>query len=150
MRAPYGRRVALLLIVSASAACTRPAAPTTRPERESGRVITREQITRSGAVDAWQALRHYGTFLEINEDRRGNGGRVYQRGRGSFLLSSELMLVVDEVQVADFQYLKQIPAETVEYIRVLKGAEGTAQYGTGAGNGVVVVRTGPPPDVAQR
>jgi TonB-dependent SusC/RagA subfamily outer membrane receptor len=101
-------------------------------------------------VDAWQALRHYGTFLEINEDRRGNGGRVYQRGRGSFLLSSELMLVVDEVQVADFQYLKQIPAETVEYIRVLKGAEGTAQYGTGAGNGVVVVRTGPPPDVAQR
>src|SRR5919106_1740146 len=95
MRAPYGRRVALLLIVSASAACTRPSAPTTRPERESGRVITREQITRSGAVDAWQALRHYGTFLEIKEDRRGNGGHVYQRGRGSFLLSSELMLVVD-------------------------------------------------------
>lgn len=139
-----------MCLVLSSAACGRSTERSTRPERESGRVITREQITRSGAVDAWQALRHFATFLEIKENRRGDGGHVYQRGRGSFLLSSELMLIVDEIQVADFQYLKQIPAETVDYIRVLKGAEGTTQYGTGAGNGVVVVRTGPPPDVARR
>ena len=150
MHALTVRRAALMCVVVSAVACARPSERTTRPEREYGRTITREQISRSGAVDAWQALRHFATFLEIKENRRGDGGRVYQRGRGSFLLSSELMLVVDEIQVADFQYLKQIPAETVDYIRVLQGAEGTAQYGTGAGNGVVVVRTGPPPDVARR
>jgi outer membrane cobalamin receptor len=150
MTAPYASRVMLICVLMAAAACARTSASSGHPQRESGRVITREQIRRSGAVDAWQALRHFATFLEIKENRRGDGGRVYQRGRGSFLLSSELMLVVDEIQVADFQYLKQIPAETVDYIRVLRGAEGTAQYGTGAGNGVVVVRTAPPPDMARR
>jgi outer membrane cobalamin receptor len=150
MHAPNVRRAALMCAVLAGVACARASERTVHSDREPGRVITREQISRSGAVDAWQALRHFATFLEIKENRRGDGGRVYQRGRGSFLLSSELMLIVDEIQVADFQYLKQIPAETVDYIRVLGGAEGTAQYGTGAGNGVVVVRTGPPPDVARR
>lgn len=150
MHAPSMRRVALICVAVSGIACARASDRSSHPQRESGRVITREQIRRSGAVDAWQALRHFATFLEIKENRRGDGGRVYQRGRGSFLLSSELMLIVDEIQVADFQYLKQIPAETVDYIRVLQGAEGTAQYGTGAGNGVVVVRTGPPPDVARR
>lgn len=150
MPAPSLSRVVLLCVLVSALACARPAVPSTHPQRGSGRVITREQIRRSGAVDAWQALRHFASFLEIKENRRGDGGRVYQRGRGSFLLSSELMVIVDEIQVADFQYLKQIPAETVDYIRVLKGAEGTAQYGTGAGNGVVVVRTAPPPDMARR
>ncbi len=148
MRALRSSRVVRLILVLAVGACAHGSPRPARPEPGSSRVITREQILRSGAVDAWQALKHFATFLEIKENRRGEG-RVYQRGRASFLLSSELMLVVDEAQVADFQYLRQIPAETIDYIRVLKGPEGTAAYGTGAGNGVVVVRTSPP-SVARR
>lgn len=139
-----GWLLGLVVTVSTLGACVRsPASPSAR-EAETARTITREQIRRSGALDAWQALRHFGQYLEIKENLRGDG-RVFHRGRGSFLLSSQLMLIVDEVQIADFQYLKQIPAETVEFIRIFGGAEGTARYGTGGGNGVVVVRTGPPP-----
>jgi hypothetical protein len=137
-------RLIVSLAAIGSAGCFRSAPPPTARETEAARTISREEILRSGALDAWQALRHFGTFLEIKENRRGDG-LVYQRGRNSLLLSSQLMLIVDEVQMADFQYLKQIPAETVEFIRILGGAEGTARYGTGAGNGVIVVRTGPPP-----
>ena len=133
------------LLLASTIACTHARSRGEPAGGSAGRYITREQIGQSGAVDAWQALRHFATFLEVRDNRRGDGGRVYQRGRGSFLLSNELMLIVDEVQIADFQYLRNVPAETVEWIRILTGAAGTAQYGTGAGNGVVVVRTSPPP-----
>lgn len=144
MRARHLASLTVCLVIASPAACVHAGSSSQSASGEGGRLITREQIRQSGAVDAWQALRHFAAFLEIKDNRRGDGGRVYQRGRGSLLLSSEVMLIVDEAQVADFQYLRNVPAETVEWIRILTGTDGTARYGTGAGNGVVVVRTSPP------
>jgi hypothetical protein len=39
-------------------------------------------------------------------------------------------------------YLKEIPAETISKIQIFSGVSGTTRYGTGAGNGVVLVSTG--------
>jgi TonB-dependent Receptor Plug Domain len=116
-----GHRSALVscLLVAFAIACAHAGSHGQPVSGDAGRYITRDQIRQSGAVDAWQALRHFATYLEVRDNRRGDGGRVYQRGRGSFLLSNEVMLIVDEVQIADFQYLRNVPAETVEWIRVL-------------------------------
>ena len=41
--------------------------------------------------------------------------------------------------------LESIPAENIDYIHVLSARVGVLKYGTGAGNGAVVVKTGVPP-----
>jgi hypothetical protein len=41
--------------------------------------------------------------------------------------------------------LETVPARNIDYIQVLSARVGVVKYGTGAGNGVVVVKTGLPP-----
>jgi hypothetical protein len=118
-----------------------PAAPN---ERE-GQIITREQIAKSGARDGWEALRWGHTHLNIQYPREGSPERVTHRGVDSFYISAQVLLVVDGAQMASLSVLESIPAENIEYIQVLPARVGVVKYGTAAGNGVVVVKTGVPP-----
>jgi hypothetical protein len=77
--------------------------------------------------------------------REGSPARVTHRGVDSFVLSAEVLLVLDGVQMASLESLRDVRAVNVDYIQVLAGRVGVVKYGTAAGNGVVVVRTGVPP-----
>jgi len=108
---------------------------------DEGYLLTAEQVRRTGANNAWDVLRRSGAPLSISEDRNGNPGRVRKRGNSSINLSNTPLLVVDEVQMADITYLREIPAASIHSIRIFSGTQGTIRYGTGSGNGVIVVTT---------
>jgi outer membrane cobalamin receptor len=129
-----------LVLVGCAANLRPPPAP-----RHSSHVITREDIERSGAVDAYEALKRSSSFLNIGEQKSGDI-RVSERGNGSILLSPQILLVVDEVRMLNLNSLKDIRADAVESMAMLSGAEATPVYGTGASNGVLVVRTRIPSD----
>lgn len=132
--------IAVILPVS----CTPTQRSDVEPKR-GARYITRADIERTGAVNGWDALKRSGTFLTLGEKRSGEI-RASGRGRSSFLLSGQLLLIVDEVAMNDLNILRDIPADNIEWMRVLSGSEGTPFYGTPASNGVLVVRTRIPPE----
>ncbi len=137
-------RLAVLLVLLSTSACSTIKPGTARAGSAPGRVITAEQIARSGASNAWEALRRSGTHLLVRENTRSEQARISHRGPNSLLLSNEVLIIVDGIHLADWMYLREIPAATIVHIRILSGAQGTVQYGTPAGNGVIVVSTAPP------
>jgi hypothetical protein len=123
-------------------ACVPPALPRDA-DGGTGYLITADRILRSGATDAWEALVRTSAPVNLTETPNGEPRGMSKRGRSTILLSATPLLVVDDILMSDFHYLRRIPAETVAWIRILNGADGTSRYGTGAGNGVVVVKTRP-------
>jgi outer membrane cobalamin receptor len=111
------------------------------PFTSAGRLITAAAIERSGARNGWEALRSAGSYMSLREDARGNPSSLTARGHGSIALSSFPLLLVDGAHMDSFEYLRDIPAYSIESIRILDGTEGTRYFGTGAGNGVILVST---------
>ena len=134
------------LAVTLVAACaTAPAGDPAAPKEREGQIITREDIERSGARDGWEALRRGRTHLNFQSVRQGSPTRVTHRGVDSFVVNPQVLLIVDGVQMQGLSFLENIPANNIEYIQILTARVGVVKYGTGAGNGVVVVKTGVPP-----
>lgn len=143
MRASAYAVVALLGIVG-QGGCARVHGPRSdEPHRHDRGLISREDIRRMGATNGWEALKSAGTFLSLGEggSRRGGDVRATSRGRTSFLLSPQLLLVVDNTLMMDLAYLKDIRAENIAWMRVVGSVESTMLYGAYGGNGAVVVRT---------
>jgi len=135
-------RIALIVatVGQALAACGPTALhPDTGP-RHDARLITRQDIERSGAVDAFDILKRVGSYLSIN-DRKPGDLRVTERGQSSFLLSPQILLIVDGVMMTNLNVLHDIRAENVEWMRVMTGVEATPEYGTDASNGVLLIAT---------
>ncbi len=134
------------LTVNLVAACaTAPAGDPSAPKEREGQIITREEIERSGARDGWEALRWGATHLNFRYTREGSPTRVTHRGVDSFFIDPQVLLIVDGAQMQGLSFLENIPANNIEYIQILAARVGVVKYGTGAGNGVVVVKTGVPP-----
>lgn len=75
----------------------------------------------------------------------GGSGRIRIRGSSSIVLSNEPAIYVDGVQIATgggraLQMLREIPAEDVMRIRVLKGPSAPPAYADAA-NGVILIET---------
>ncbi|HSV87883.1 MAG TPA: TonB-dependent receptor plug domain-containing protein [Bacteroidales bacterium] len=68
------------------------------------------------------------------------GGQIVLRGVTSFMLSSEPVFFVDEVQVGRSSFLG-IPVSEVERIEVLRAGASTAILGTRGGNGALLIYT---------
>lgn len=139
------RLLSLALAVVASGCATTAGADGFTPNPREGQILTREQIARTGARDAWEAVQRGGTRLNIQYTREGSPARVTHRGVDSFALSPQVLLVVDGAHMASLSRLREIRAENVDYIQVLPARVGVVKYGTAGGNGVVVVRTGTAP-----
>jgi outer membrane cobalamin receptor len=136
----------VLLLTSSAFACkTAPIGDSTEPNERDGMILTREDIARTGARDGWEALRRGGTHLNIQLPREGSEPRVTHRGVSSFVLSPQVLLVVDGTHMASLMALQDIRASNIDYIQVLPARVATVRYGTAGGNGVVVVKTGVPP-----
>jgi hypothetical protein len=142
-----GPRSALSLVaIALLAGCgAHRAGDATAPKAREGQIITRQQITKSGARDGWEALRWGHTHLNIQYPREGSAERVTHRGVDSFFINAQVLLVVDGAQMANMSTLRDIPAGNIDYIQILPARVGVVKYGTSGGNGVVVVKTGVPP-----
>lgn len=138
------------LLAASVAACARTNVGTaSRPDHDPN-LITREDIVRSGATDAFEALRLAHTTISLSEARGqmtlARDVQATSRGRSSLVLSPQMLLVVDDVLRLDVAALHEIPAENVAWIRVMTSREATPIYGTEGGNGAIVVKTRIPDD----
>ena len=114
------------------------------PSELYGPVITREQIERSGALNAWDALRLGLTHLTFQSTREGSETRVTHRGVQSFFINPQVLLILDGTHMQSLAILETVPANNIDYIQVLSARVAVVKYGTGGGNGAVVVKTGVP------
>lgn len=126
----------LLLGGCGSTAIRAPAGPSPH-----GTVITRDQIVRTGARNAWEALQRGGTHLTLIEDGAGVPGDIIRRGRGSILLDDSPVVIVDGTRTVGLDHLRLLPAETISSIRVLSGPEAAFYHGSTRGSGAILVTT---------
>lgn len=104
-------------------------------------VITAEQIEKSGANTAWQALKQNAPMLTMREDQNGHPQSMGRRGRSSFVLNEAPIIMLDGVRVPDFRSLDVIDAQSILTILIYDGVEGTTYYGTDAVSGVILIKT---------
>ncbi len=108
---------------------------------ESGELITAEDIAVTGATTAWEALERLVKFGEFTRNSRGEPDRIQRRGSSTFALHEDMKIYLDGIQVVDVKLLDEVPAGAIDHIRVLTGLDGTTRYGTGSGDGVVLIFT---------
>ncbi|SRR6266480_137840 len=136
-----GRPASLpLLILLLSAACHPHALPAARSGGEHLK-FSQEQIERSGALTAWDALKRLAPQFSFRENRNGQPSGLSRRGRSSILLSDAPLVFMDGAELADFRSLNQVPASTLASIEILDGIEGTSYYGSNAVSGVILFKT---------
>ena len=137
------RPAMLALALAALSAC---AATPPRSDRRvytppGEKLILADEISRSGARNAWEAIKRTPTFLSTMENNRGEPTRLWRRGRGSILLRETPIVVVDGVVASDIAALSSIPAEQIAWIRILTGSASTARFGAQGGGGAVMIQT---------
>lgn len=107
-----------------------------------GVMITKEQIERSRANTALEALERARTHLVIQRTRQGTGAQITHRGRDSIVQDGDVLVVVDGAPTMEAaRVLNNIDAQHIAFMKVLSAREATPRYGMLAGNGVVYVRT---------
>lgn len=153
MARPLGHTGAVLTAIAAIAvsatltACSslpRPATAErgTHPATQGGSIITQEEIARSGAHDAFQAIERGGTYLNIVAAGGDRPARISRRGATSIAMSNAVLLVIDGTPVHHTeQVLRSIPATSIAYIHILSGRDASVRWGSQAANGVVVIAT---------
>lgn len=142
-----GHRSTLVLLVAVSGlviqACST-ARPGPRPDglEPGGTVIFADRIEQMRVRTALEVVERSATHLLIQRTRQGNPVRITYRGRNSLLLSGDILVVVDGSPVTDgVRALENIPSESVAFVQILSGREAVLRYGSGGGNGVIVVKT---------
>lgn len=139
-RAPPAILLAVLVCLTVPA-CARRAPLGTVAGPGGARLVTAEQIEASGAKTAWDALRFTVPNIGFRETNRGTPARVLRRGRSSIYLDDQPRVILDGTRLTDYTVLDQISARDIFTIEVLSGIDGTTYHGTGAGNGVIIIRT---------
>lgn len=134
-----------LVLASAISACASvhavPADGVPGPGRD-GFVLTSEDILQSGARDAMEAVERAPTHLNIQRVRNGDPARITHRGVSSFVLSPEILVIVDGSRVStSVSHLESIPAQSIRFIQILSAREAGLRWGAEAGSGVILVMT---------
>jgi outer membrane cobalamin receptor len=137
----------VILVLASTAACTGIRA--TESERgimaeaaPEGQIITREDIVRTRATNALEAIERGGTHLLFQRSSPGQPIRISHRGADSIVLGNQVLVVVDGNRVNyPERMLRNIPAGSIVYIQVLSGRQASTRWGSEAANGVIVVRT---------
>jgi outer membrane cobalamin receptor len=129
--------VGALLVV----ACATKTFPIPGDEQERGEVITAEDIGRTGATTAWEVLERLVKFAVFTRTPRGEPDRIRRRGASTIVLHEDMRVYVDGIRILDVRELDHLPAGVISRIEVLSGLDGTTRYGTGAGDGVILIFT---------
>jgi outer membrane cobalamin receptor len=106
-----------------------------------GRVVTAQEISRSGARTAWEALQLLVPSLSLQETSTGQPRRILRRGPSTVVLPDGPLVYLDGVRLADFRALALVPAGDLAGIEILSGIDGTTRYGTDAVSGVILLFT---------
>lgn len=121
----------------------------------SSTLIKTDAVLRSGETGVLQGLagKTSGVAITQNTGDPGAGAFIQIRGQNTILGSGSPLIVVDGVPISNSSYggntagvvqqsrFNDIPATDIESITVLKGAAAAAIWGSGAANGVIVVKT---------
>jgi hypothetical protein len=136
-------RLALPALLLAATGCSAGTPSGSQRPQPEGRLVSAEQIARSNARNAWEALRWAGVPLQLHESARGRS--ISRRGSRSLVLEAAPLVVVDGAVTHGLAQLQDIPADAIESIRVLGGVSATRLFGARAGGGAIVIetRTGP-------
>jgi outer membrane cobalamin receptor len=109
------------------------ASPNAHP---NARYISQEQIARSGATSAWQALQYTVPFYRFDLN-----GTIRHRGQASILLHDRPKVLLDGIDLTEFGVLMNLPATDLSSIEVLGGTDATTYYGTNSASGVILIHT---------
>ncbi len=133
-------RLGWALAVALVAACGGRATPKTGP-LPSRDVITREQIARTHAVTALEAVeRLRGHWLRLR-------GTTELPGESQARFAeAQVQVYLDDQKLGTIENLARIEMAAIEYIRFIPPAEASARYGFGHGAGVIFVSTRPLPN----
>ena len=128
----------------------------------SSTLIQTDKIARSGEANLIQGLAGKTSGIQITQNAGdpGAGAYIQIRGQNTILGSSSPLIVIDGVPVSNSTLggnsgsqggttagvveqsrLNDIPASDIESMTVLKGAAAAAVWGTGAANGVILIKT---------
>lgn len=102
-----------------------------------------DKLNQSSATNAMQMLQGRVAGLYINSQNQDPGATntTLLRGVGSLSGSSEPLIVIDGLPIADMAILNTISSNNIEQIDVLKDASATAIYGSRGANGVIIITT---------
>lgn len=132
-----------LAVSAASAACASAHSSSGSSSPREGHEITADRIEQSGVTNAWEVLKRYGG-LRLSESWNGDPARIQsRRGKSSIVAGSSdvPLIIVDGVRLTDLRVLRQIPAKSIQRVRILGPVEGTRHQGTGASGGVIIIES---------
>ncbi len=118
-------------------------------------IVKVDQLQKSGESGVLQGLagKTSGINITRNSGDPGAGAYIQIRGQNTILGASSPLIVLDGAIISNSSFnqgtagvvqqsrLNDINPDDIESISVLKGASAAAVYGTGAANGVLVIRT---------
>ena len=139
MRSAFHHSPLLVAALLTASACAHPQSgqQASAPDSQGAtRYVSQEQIQRSGASTAWQALQYTVPFYRFEAS-----GKVRHRGVGSIILHDQPQIVLDGVTLTEVTMLMAMPATDLESIRVMDAPTATTYYGTNSSAGVILIRT---------
>ncbi|WP_026231900.1 SusC/RagA family TonB-linked outer membrane protein [Neolewinella persica] len=121
----------------------------------SATLIETDVLNRSGETGVVQGLagKTSGVTITRNSGDPGAGAYIQIRGQNTVLGDASPLIILDGVPISNSSVgnstagvvqqsrLNDINPDDIESITVLKGASAAAVYGTGAANGVLVIKT---------
>ncbi len=131
------------LMVIALAGC-RPrtgTAASVSPSAGRETLITEEEIVRMSVRSAWDVVRLRAPRVAFAVNQAGRPETARFQEQRSLTGNETPLLVVDGMQVSDFQYLSQLPASEVHAIHILDAEAAQPRYGIRASGGAIVVET---------
>lgn len=117
--------------------------------RDPALVVTADEIARSGAATAWEAIRFTIKRINLKHTRNGAPRRIVRRGQPSIVLRDERRVFVDDLRVGDVGVLQQIAASDIALIRVLIGLDAPPDMGPTRADGVTLIDTRAGPKLAK-
>lgn len=129
-------RAALLWLVLLAGGCTTATLSPRDAGQSVGRIITADEIERTGAQNAWEVLRRSSVPLGFYEDHIGRPLHASRRGE-----LTRPLVVVDGTLTSGLEQLYLIAAGDISSIRVLDGLDASQRYGQRAGAGAIVIET---------
>ena len=121
----------------------------------SSTAVNVDALKKSGETGVIQSLtgKTSGLLITKSTGDPGAGAYIQIRGQNTILGSGSPLIILDGVQISNTSVgsntagvvqqsrLNDINPEDIESVTVLKGAAAAAVYGTGAANGVLVIKT---------
>lgn len=113
-----------------------------RIRRTSTHVVQDEQLTQSGNSNTVQSLQGKVSGLQINSNNTGvnQTTRIVLRGNRSLSGTNQALIVIDGI-ISSAETLANMKPKDIGSTNVIKGAGGSALYGSQGASGVIIVTT---------